>query len=281
MRALLAFTALLALAASTSLSSVAHADQRREYMLASTEPGDRLIFDYFGIGSQLTLEHRRGFFQNANDYTLSTSALLSYPMGQVSATAALRFLYFELSVTAGYRAVWRNLSFEPGDDGSYCKDCDRVARRNRDPILGYGPDTDHFPYGEARVQVYAPFNEYFIMTSLLAANYQGLRTRSFDWVLTDIHDPGVIARWELMAFVKHRKWGGIGPYFQLQSLPRGDHHESEFTYGFNAVSRLGIIARNDMLFLSVLLKPNDPYFGQHSFYSPMRALITWRLILSL
>lgn len=250
-------------------------------MLSATDPGDRLMFDYFGIGSQLTLEHRRGFFQKANDYSFSTSALLSYPMGQVTANASLRFLFFELGVSAGYRAVWRNLSFEPGENGAYCQACDRQARRDRDPILGYGPDTDHFAIAEARFTVYAPFNEHLVMTSTLAANYQGLRDRSFDWVLADVHDSGVIARWDFQAFVKHRKWGGIGPYIQLQSLPRGDHREGEFTYGFNAVSRLGMVTRNDLILLTVLMKVNDAYFGQHSFYSPIRALITWRLILSL
>ena len=258
----------------------AHADQPRDYMLRGQPGADRLLMDYLGIGTQLSYERRRSFFQGANDYTLSASALASYPLGQVGASAAVRFLWFELGVALGYRTVWRNLSFEPGDN-SYCKDCDRAARRARDPILGKGPDSDHFWLADARLQLYAPMNDYFVLTSALTANYQGLRPRSYDWFLADVHDPGVIVRWELMAFVKHRKWGGIGPYLQLQALPRGDKHVAEFAAGFNLVSRVGLVARRDMLFVTVLVRPGDDMYGQHAYFAPLRALFFYRLELML
>lgn len=249
-------------------------------MLSAQTAGDRLLFDYFGIGGSLTYERRRSFFSNANDYTLNASALVSYPLGQAYVSAALRFLWFEIGVMGGYRVVWRNLSFAPGED-RYCLECDRAARRRKDPILGSGPTSDHFPFAEARIQLYAPFNDYFVLSTLLAASYQGVQPRSYDWLFTDVHDAGVIMRWELLAFVKHRDWGGIGPYLQFQSLPRAGKHEPEFAFGFNLAVRPGIIDRNDLFFLTVLMRPGDPYYGQHAYFAPVRALFFYRIALQL
>ncbi|MET0389457.1 MAG: hypothetical protein ABW321_26010 [Polyangiales bacterium] len=274
--ALISFVMLSALA-----PSVTHADQRRDYMLTGLGAGDRLMLDYMGTGGALTFEHRRNFLGRVNDYAFSASTLLTYPLGQLSLGASLRFLFFELGMNVGYRAVWRNLSFEPGMDGAYCKDCDRPARRARDPILGGGPDSDHFPFFEGRIQLYAPFNDYFVLTSLFATRYEGLRPRSYDWIFTNIHDPGWMTRWEVLAFLKHRRWGGIGPYVQLQWVPQDGRHVTEFAYGFNAMTRLGLLARNDLVFLTFLMRPNDGNYGQHSYFAPLRALIVYRLTINL
>jgi hypothetical protein len=259
-----------------ALSASARADQRRDYPLQGDPVGDRLVLDYFGTGGQLTLDHRRPIYGETNSYALNASALVGYPLGQVSATASLRIVFLELSVTGGYRSVWRNLSFQPGDH-SYCADCDRSSRRRQDPLFGSGPDTDSYGFAEATAQIYAPFNEYFVFTSLLSARYEGLRPRSYDYFYTDIHDPGVMVRWEALAFFKHRDWGAIGPYLQLLSLPRDGHHESEFAVGFNALTRLGLIARDDLVFVTFLIRPGDRYYGQHSYYAPVRALINYRI----
>jgi hypothetical protein len=259
---------------------VAKADQRRDFMLEGSEPGRHLIADYFGTGGQLTLEQRGEIYGKPNNYALNVSTLIGYPLGQLQASASLRVLFFEIGGTLGYRTVWRNLSFEPGEH-SYCEACDRPARRARDPILGAGPDTDRYWLATAWFQMYAPINEYFILTSMLAANYQGVKARSYDWFNTDIHDAGVIGQWETAAFVKHRNWGGIGPYVQLLSLPRAGHHETEVAWGFNAVTRPGLLTRDDTLFLTFLIRPGDGYYGQHSYFAPVRALAIYRFTLSL
>lgn len=270
----------LALVALALQVAPASADQRRDYMLAGTGSGDRLVLDYFGTGGQISFEHRRSFL-SANDYALRAASLVGYPLAQVTGEASIRFTFFEISGTVGYRAIWRNLSFQPGDHGEYCKDCDRSARRHADPILGNGPDGDAFFFSEARIQLYAPMNDYVMFTSLFGARYEGVRPRSYDQFYTDIHDAGVIPRWEMFLFVKHRNWGGIGPYTQLQWLPRDGKHVPEFAYGFNAVTRLGLIPRNDLVFLTFLMRPNDPYYGQHSYFAPFRALLVYRITLSL
>jgi hypothetical protein len=65
------------------------------------------------------------------------------------------------------------------------------------------------------------------------------------------------------------------------SLPRGDHTETEVAYGFNAVTRLGLMRRDDLLFLTFLMRPNDPAYGQHAYHAPVRALLVYRMILEL
>jgi hypothetical protein len=258
----------------------ARADQRRDFMLSELTEGDRLIVDYLGTGAQVSLVRRRSFYSRANDYSLRVSSLLAYSLGQVAATASLRVLCFELEGTLGYRTVWRNLSFEPGEK-SYCKDCDRPARRARDPLFGDSNGTDHFPFAQSTLTLYAPLNDYFVMTSFVSLRYEGLRDRSYDWFFANIHDPGLMVNWEFAAFFKHRDWGGIGPYLQLMSLPRAGHHESEFAFGFNAMSRFGLVRRNDLLFFTFLIRPGDGTYGVHSYFAPIRALIVYRLTLPL
>lgn len=270
----------LLMAALTLSAAAVHAEQRRDHMLEAAPGGNQLVLDYFGTGGQIRLEHRKRFL-SANDYAFSVASLVGYPLGQITANASLRILFFELFGTLGYRAIWRNLSFEPGDNGEYCKNCDRAARRHMDPLFGKGPGADKFVFAEAGIQMYAPLNEYVMFTTLLAARYEDVKPRSYDQFYTDIHDGGVISRWEAFLFVKHRKWGGIGPYAQVQWLPRAGKHESEFAYGFNAVMRFGLIPRNDLLFLTFLMRPGDPYYGQHAYFAPFRALLVYRIMLAL
>jgi hypothetical protein len=90
-----------------------------------------------------------------------------------------------------------------------------------------------------------------------------------------------MTRWEATALFKHRRLGGIGPYLMFLTVPRGGHQESEFAFGFNAITRLGLIDRNDMLFLTFLTRPGDGMYGVHSYFAPIRALLVYRLLLSL
>lgn len=273
---------LVVIALSALSAHVARADQRRDYMLEEIgAPGNYLLLDWFGTGGQVGFEHRGHIYGKSNDYSFNVSALVGYPVGQVTAAASVRALFLDLTFSVGYRTVWRNLSFDPGEDGEYCIECDRGARRDRDPILGDGPDTDHFPMAEGSVQLYAPFNEWVVFVSQLAARYEGLRPRTYDWFFTNIHDDGVMTRSETLLFFKHRNLGGFAPYLQVMWLPRAGKHEAEVAWGFNAVVRLGLIEENDLLFATFLIRPGDEYYGQHSYYSPVRALLIYRMQLAL
>jgi hypothetical protein len=273
--------AVLGCIASLALAHSARADQRRDFMLERPPAGSMFILDYFGTGGQLTLEQRVPIYGAANEAVLAGSTMLTYPFGQVTGTASLRILFLELGTHFGYRTQWRNLTFEPGENGEYCLDCDRKARRSLDPILGHGPNTSRFAFFEGRVQLYIPFNEHVVFSSFLAARFEDSPERTYDWVFATVKDGGVFSRWETFLFFKHRDWGGIGPYTQLMSLPRDGQHDQEFSFGFNAMTRLGLVDRNDMVFFTFLIQPGNDLYGQHTYFSPVRAILVYRLYLAL
>lgn len=263
------------------LASVARAEQPRDWMLDGGSGGNRVLLDYFFTGAQATLEHRGDIYGDSNSYSFNVSSLLGFSGGQVQATASLRVLFLEFSGTVGYRSVWRNLSFEPGDNGEYCKDCDRAARRDKDQLWGSGPDTDDYPYAEGTLALYLPLNEAMLFASTFSAHYEDGRPRSYDQFYMNLHDGGMMWISETNLFFRHRKWGAISPYVQVLSLPRDDRHVTQVALGFNAVTRVGLVHKNDALLLSMLFRPTDELYGQHSYYLPMRLLLVYRLVLEL
>lgn len=270
----------LAIASVLAITGVARAEQPRDFMLSLQPTGTFAMLDYFGSGAQLSIEHRESIYGNANDFTLGATTLQAFPGGEATLRADLRVLFLSFGGTVAYRAVWRSLNFDAGGD-RYCVRCDRKARRDIDSIFGQGADTDHYAWAEARVQLLVPLNEYVVLASLGALRSEDSRPREYDWFFASVHDGGLLGRWETQLFVKHRDWGGIGPYLQLMELPRAGEHVAQWAIGFNAVTRLGLMPRNDFLFLTFLTRPGDASYGQHAYYAPIRALLVYRMILDL
>jgi hypothetical protein len=258
----------------------AHADQPRDYMLSVQPAGTFLLLDYSGTGGQATIENRLKIYRDANDLTTGVSIVPAYPLAEANTRVDLRILFFSIGGTLAYRSVWRDLTFEPGKH-SYCVDCDRGSRRKMDEFFGRSPGSDQFGYAEVRARLLFPFNDYVVMDMNGALRYEGRHDRSFDWFYTTIYDHGVLGRFEADLFFKHRDWGGIGPYLQLLELPRDGEHVAQWAVGFNAVTRLGLLSRNDLLFLTFLIRPGDAMYGQHNYYSPIRSLLIYRMILNL
>jgi hypothetical protein len=271
------FVALIALSAQLA---PARADQPRDFMLGFQPEGTFLLVDYFGTGGQLTLENRRNIYGDSNTLTLGAGVVPAYPQTDAFARADIRILFLSIGGMVAYRAVWHDLAFEPGPN-SYCLRCDRAGRRSQDSLIGETTGSERFPYGEGRASLFFPFNEHLVMESTGAVRYEGRKDRSFDWFYTSVYDRGVLGRWETLLFVKDHRFGGIGPYLQLLYLPRGNRYDAQWAFGFNAVTRLGLLARNDLLFLTFLTRPGDPSYGQHNYFSPIRALLIYRMILDL
>lgn len=250
-------------------------------MLDVQPAGTWLLLDYFGTGGQATLEHRMPIYGLANDLTLSAGLIPTYPLGEAFVRGDLRMLIFNFAGSLSYRSVWRDLRFERGDNGEYCKACDRPARRAKDPFSARTPTSDEFLSAEAEVSALIPFNDNLVMQTVAAARYEGRADRTFDWFYTSIYDHGVLGRFETSLFLKHRDWGGIGPYLQLLMLPRDGKHVAQWAAGFNAVTRLGLITRNDLLLLTFLIRPGDGTYGQHDYYMPVRSLLIYRMMLEL
>jgi len=256
------------------------AQQRRDWPLAVQPDGNYLVLDNFLSGAQLSVEHRTSFYNDSNTLTLGATTLQSYPLGEATARADLRILFLQLGGSIAYRAVWRNLAFEPDPDG-YCLDCTRKGRRKHDKLFGRSPGSDHWMWAEARAMLLFPFNENLVMASLFAARHEDRGPRTFDWFFANVHDGGLTSRWETQLYVKHRDWGGIGPYVQVMWLPRAGRHDTEIAVGFNALTRPGLLPRDDLLFLTFLIRPNDDSYGQHSYYLPVRALLVYRMVFPL
>lgn len=262
-------------------ASPVHAGQPRDWVFSTPPAGPRLLLDYFGTGAQATLQYNLPVYGKLNTLTTAVSTLVAYPSAEVVARADLRVLFLSVGMSAGYRALWRNLSFEPGQGDAYCSDCDRGARRKLDRIFQRSQSTDRFALFEGRVSLFAPFNKHLVLTSTLAQRYEGRRDLSFDWFFTNIHDGGWNTRWEANLFLRHRDWGAIAPYAQMMRLPRGSRRDVEWAFGFNALMRLGLIRRNDLLLLTFLTRPSDRYYGQHSYFLPARALLVYRAVIDL
>ena len=249
-------------------------------MLDLQPHGTFALVDYFGTGGMLSLEHRARLYGNANDLTAGTTLVTAYPLAETTARLDLRMLFLSVGATLGYRNVWRDLRFAPGDD-SYCARCARGDRRERDSLLERTPGSDAFPWAEVRASLLFPFNQYFVMSSTGALRHEDRRDRTYDWFYTSVYDRGVLGRFDTQMFFKHPDWGGIGPYLQLLVLPRAGEHEAQWAIGFNAVTRLGLLPRNDLLFLTFLIRPGDPVYGQHAYFSPVRALLIYRMVFEL
>jgi hypothetical protein len=258
----------------------ARADQPRDYMFQIQPAGTFLLLDYFGTGGQVTVENRIKIFRDLNDLTTAVSLVPAYPLAETNTRADLRILFFSIGTTLAYRSVWRDLTFEPGKH-SYCVDCDRGSRRKMDEFFGRSPGSDQFGYAEVRARMLFPFNDYVVMDVSGALRYEDRHDRSFDWFYTTIYDHGTLGRFESDLFFKHKDWGGIGPYLQLLELPRDGQHVAQWAFGFNAVTRLGLLSRNDLLFLTFLIRPGDAMYGQHNYYAPIRSLLIYRMILNL
>jgi hypothetical protein len=261
-------------------AGTARGEQRRDFMLDLPPTGTFLTVDYFGAGGQVTLAHRVPIYGSSNDLTLSASVLPSYSLGEATLRGDLRILFLSFGASVSYRSVWRDLTFEAGED-TYCIECDRVARREIDPLFGSAPGSDAFLTAEGEASLFLPFNENLVMQSLASVRYEDRHDRSYDWFYASIYDKGVMGRLETSLVLKHRDWGGIGPYVQLLMLPRAGEHVAQWAAGFNAVGRLGLIQRDDLLFFTFLIRPGDDTYGHHAFYMPVRSLLIYRITLSL
>lgn len=247
----------------------ARADQRADYMLTYERPGLYLYNDFFGTGLQTTLEHRRSIYGLTNSLTSRLQTRVTYPLGEIAVQEDIRILFLSIGGQLGYRYVWRNIHFAPDEP------IDREQRRKRDAIFAGSTNSNIFAFAEAHASLIVPLNENLLIFSTGTVRWEGNQKRSFDWLYTVTHDPGIIGVWEGMLLFKSREYGGFGPYVQWLSYPLDGQRHEQWAYGFNGVRRLGLFKRNDLIFVTVLMRADENY-GQHSYFLPVRGLITYR-----
>lgn len=264
---------LAAVALLLGASRSARADQPADFMFRPRPPGTYALVDLFTPGIQLSLENVQEIYGSANSWTNRISARISYPLGELAVHSELRILFLRLGVTGSYRLPWRNLTFAPDER------LDRAHRRDRDPIFGGDVNQDGFFFVEGRAELLVPLNEHVFFSSLGALRHETRTDRTYDWLRATVHDGGLVGRWEALLWLRHRELGAIAPYVQYLNYRRDGRRWGQVALGFQAVRRVGLLRRNDLLYLMLLTRPGDGYYGQHTLRMSVNALLLYRMIL--
>ena len=255
----------------------AHADQARDWMIAAMPNGTDVMADVVFPGVQAGLEHRIPIYSIANQLTLRGNALYTIPFFESQADVELRLLLLTLGASGGYRRDTHTLTFDQDES------LGRHHRRLRDidgkvDVSGYG-------FGEGRVTLSLPINNYVLFNAINSLRVQASPDRTFDWRNGVVHD-GTVYKSDIMLFLKHQDFGGFAPMMQILNFGLGDNHFTQFNYGFILVTRPGFVRRNDIFFLQFLCHPgstlggydNDDSYGMHLFFAPINFTIAYRMV---
>ena len=261
-------------------SGVARADQVRDWMVAPQPPGTYLNTDIVFPGLQAQLEHRIPIYGLANELDLKVNALPTVLYYESQADVELRVLILTLGISAGFRDTFFNLAFAPGeafDHGARNK-ADSTPGRHTNELTGYG---------DGRVTLSIPFNDYVALLSVNGARYEGGGDRTFDWRLGIVRDAGVYLHSNTTLFFHHRSFGALGPQLEVLRYKFDGHKNLEFNYGFTYVGRMGWLRRRfDMLYVSALIgvtgktngEPTYKVYGDHYLKVPLTVALAYRMV---
>jgi hypothetical protein len=269
----------LLMAATLSATQHAEADQRRDWMVAPQPAGTYANVDVVFPGAQLQLEHRIPFYGVANELNIKANILPTIVFMESQIDADLRLVVLSLGGSFGVRDVFHNITLGENDNNF-----DRVARRSVD--LG-GSYTNQFStYGEGRATLSLPLNEHMVFLSINALRFESGPDRTFDWRLGIVRDAGMQFRSDSTLFLKHRKWGAIGPSVQILNYPLDGMRNTQVNYGFTFTTRPGLRPRNDIFLLSMLFGvggtingvPTENVYGNHLFKMPVTFVLAYRTV---
>jgi hypothetical protein len=264
-----------------AVTTSAHAEQARDFMVAAQPEGTYANVDVIFPGMQLQLEQRIRFFGQANELNLKANVLPTIVFMESQVDADLRLVVLSLGGSAGFREVFQNMTFAPGQS------FDNAARR--DVQFGGKYNTQSSGFGEARATLSLPINEHLVFLSINALRFEGGPDRTFDWRLGVVRDSGMLFRSDTTLFYKNRRFGAIGPQLQVLNYSVDTRRNTQFNYGFTFTTRPGLRPRNDILFLSVLFGvggtvnglPTQDVYGNHLFKIPFTFQLAYRTILEI
>lgn len=264
------------IALSLALATPARAGTPRDYFLNAPKPGNYAHLDAYTVGTQLSLENRSDLEPGMSMLHTRASGILSYPYADGSINMDARVFLFTLGGSLGYRAVYRNLTFSPGESRTY------KARIDREKAGKF--DTQDFPYAEGRFRLVVPLDFLFLINNT-ALRYEGRQDNSFDWFYANVHDHGTLVKNETTLFYRHRDFGAIGPYFRVMDIPKDGGRTTELHLGFVYGTRPGLVTprhgNRDLFLLQVVGKPGDDTYGLHGYHVPLYILAVYRATLSL
>jgi hypothetical protein len=262
-------------------AATAQAELPRDYFLDAPAAGTFSMSDVYNVGAQQSIENRAHLEEGMSMLTTRLSGIASYPYADGSINLDARVFLFTLGASAGYRQVYRNHSFAPGEDSS------RDARNDRESDKDF--DAQGFAYGEGRLRFVVPLDPFFLI-STNTARFEDMDDNSLDWMHANVHDGGTLFKSEATLFYRHRSLGGIGPYARVMNLPRtrddGSHgRDTELHYGMVFGTRPGFVSPRggnaDLLLVQLVFKFGDEDFGLHPYRLPVYPLAVYRAVFRL
>ena len=260
--------------------SVAHAwPQTRDYFLDPPRPGTFVHADVVTVGVQGALEKRIAIEDpSMGMFHVRASALASLGAAEGALHTDLRLLgLFTFGASAGYRRVWNNYSY--ATDNTREKRHDKVGRDGSatSPADDPGPKVVSWPWLEARARMVVPLESLWLVTNAIMrwesvggdgadrTGASGMIDNSFDWIHTNVHDPGRMLRLDATLFYRHPSFGGLGPAVRYMKFKRQGQDVDELVYGFTFGTRPGFRRRDDVLLLQTLFdfKDQGKTFGWH------------------
>lgn len=257
------------------------AELPRDYFLDAPAAGTFSMSDVYNVGAQQSLENRAHLEEGMSMLTTRLSGIASYPYADGSINLDARVFLFTLGGSAGYRHVYRNHTFEPGEDSS------RDARNDRESDGDF--DSQGYAYGEGRLRMVIPLDPFFLI-STNTLRWEDADDNSFDWLHANKHDGGRLFKSEATLFFRHRDLGGIGPYARYMNVPRtksdGTHdRRDELHYGLVFGTRPGWVrprgGNADLFLLQLVFKFGDEDFGLHPYRLPVYPLAVYRVVMKL
>lgn len=259
------------------LPMAAHAGQPRDWVLRQRPEGTVANVDVVFPGFGTSLEYRKAIYGGANELLLRSEILAIVPLSEMLLEAELRILVFTIGVTGGIRDTYRNLDMSKEPD---------LTRDNRARIeKAGGTDNALWGWGELRLRLTLPMNEYLVIDHITALRKEGRPDRTFDWRSGIVHDGEILKSTTWMA-LKHRDWGAVAPLFQVVQASLGDRTQTFLNYGLALITRPGLFRRNDLALLEMIFNLGPEfggddatnYYGIHSLDAPFVVRTGYRVV---
>ena len=260
--------------------AVARAHQPQDWMLSAGKTGTFVNLDVIFGAFQAGLERRIPIYGKANQLTLRGSAIAAIPFGSAQLDADLRIVVLTVGASVGIADTWRNQSFAADESLS------RNERRYREAA----GEMNDMLYGfvEGRVSLALPMNDYLVFNCVNAYRITGANNRTFDNLLGVVHD-GNYLRSDIQLFFKHKAVGGLAPTAQILNFPLDGGRHTQVNYGFTFVSRAGLVRRDDVLLLQLLVHPggaiggydNRDVYGMAILRGPVAFTLAYRSVINL
>lgn len=242
----------------------------RDYFLDPPAAGLWAHLDAITIGAQASLEHRLEVDGDITMLTTRISGLAALGYGETSAHADFRVAFLSFGGSVAYRQAWRNFALPPGMDVT------AETRREMDAKESvYKRDSVGWPWAEGRVRLVVPLERLWLVANGAVRSEDG-PDNAFDWFHTNVHDGGTLWRTDATLFLRHEKYGAIGPTVRYMKLPRGGREVDDLAFGFTAGTRPGWHRKTDLFLIQFLMKPGDDEFGFHVLRLPIYTMFIYR-----